>query len=197
MKTELGFWGLLRRYLGNGKRQLFTVTECATCGIVAAVAAIVVATVAADLATATKEMASLVFSASAGLLGVVLAGFAISAAMTDAGFSAFLFRNDKLIDLLSPFWFSSALWAVSMAVSGIVFVSSYAATMLTRVYPYEAFAVVLAFSLALSFTLSLVGNTLKTGFYRAMYQVSVEEEQNDRPGDTQEKKSEARRRKER
>jgi hypothetical protein len=176
MKTDLTFWALLHRYTGRGKkRRLFTISELLISIVIAAAVAFVLGAYADNLPEATRDLAGSIFAAAGSLLGVVLAGFAISAAITDAGFSAFLFKYDKLVDILSPFWFCSALWGLTTGVSGLVYVFTYI-TPLTMWFPTAAGLGVLSFGLSLSFTLSLVGNTLRTGYYRAMYQVGSEPE---------------------
>jgi hypothetical protein len=172
VNTNLSFWGLLRRYLAGGHRHLFTVSEAVICCLIAGLVTLPGAFfVTGDYPDLARQMSATLFASAAGLLGVVLAGFAISAAMTDAGFSSFLYKNQKLLELLSPFWFSAAFWGLALGTSGVVYSLSYV-PFLSRPLPYFVFFSTLTFAFALSFTLSLVGNTLKNGFYRAMYEAT-------------------------
>lgn len=115
------------------------------------------------------KLAGLIFAASASVMGIAVAGFAISTAVLSGSFSNLLMQERILDKILFPFWFNSVLWMVSLFSSGVFFVFEEFTTNWVVTTVLASLSVVV-FSLSVSFTVSMVGVVLKLTLLRGHFE---------------------------
>ncbi|UOF90851.1 hypothetical protein LSG31_00775 [Fodinisporobacter ferrooxydans] len=126
-------------------------------------------------AAASTQIFYLIFTASATILGIVVAGFAIYATVADKQFIVFLHKSNALSGLLFPFWLGSIIWAFLICTSLIFNLPGLNLTCKTLnilVFLFSFF-----FVLAIGYTISLVGSIFKAGMYRAEFELVTENKQ--------------------
>lgn len=168
-RDEISFTKLFKKYMSpNGKkRPLFSIWEY--------IVSIITGGLVGWLIIYTNRpeqfilsIGNLLFGASATILGIVIAGFAVFAAVSDEKFSVFLFENDAWLGISFPFWPAAIMWGIELLLSGIMVMLSY---LILPLWVYGIVSSINAvwFTLALEFTISLFGIILRTTYYRSLY----------------------------
>lgn len=96
---------------------------------------------------------------SASILGIIIAGLSIVVALTSGKIIHLLLKNKTLQNLLFPFWFAAALWALLLIFSMVLPLL----IKLIPIYILKNFLIIIlvVFIYTLYGTISLVGNTIR------------------------------------
>lgn len=182
---DLGFWRVFHRYK-KVARGLWSRWEIII-AILSGVFTVVVIEMAKQPLLVAHMVADVTLSASVQLLGIVVAGFAISTAVIDPKFGRFALRVGSLEGLLFPFWFNAILWGINVAVSTAVYLITEGGIVLNIwLINGIAFLNSFLFSLALLFLLSLMGILFTLTIYRGLYEeVATDAPELNKTGHTQ------------
>lgn len=165
---ELRFGVVLKKYLKDTPH-LWNWLETSLAFLIA-IAVTVVVHIGNNVVDVANSIAGTLFSASTQLLGIVIAGFAISTAVLDPKFSRFVSKVGALEGLLFPFWLNTAQWVGAMVLSGILYVMTKGISVPLWLVQGTLFFTVLWFALTVSFLVSLVGILFKLAIFRGAFE---------------------------
>lgn len=168
--VELSFGAVLKKYIKVAPR-LWTWWEISLAFFIA-IAVTGLVRIGYNALDVANSIAGTLFSSSTQLLGIVVAGFAISTAVLDPKFSKFVSKVGALEGLLFPFWFNTAQWVGAMVLSGILYIMTSVKGITVPLWLVQGtiFITVLWFSLTVSFLVSLVGSLFKLAIYRGAFE---------------------------